>query len=448
MYDVHQQWQEPQEEPSLVQVSVFPRCEAVDRLFAVVYLLVGYVFVCVMSSYEYERNLALFTVFYAVVVLVYLWGKEIRPPKESWFWLAVMLAVGIPYAFWSVMELLQFLALLAAAAYWTLSASGRLLRDGKTSEWVFFDGWNALVLVPFWNFGSQIHALASRRPGEEGKEKPRTGQVGGIFLGILITIPALLIILPLLISADAGFQSLMGELLSCMGASLTGVFWRMIFALPVSLYLFGLIFGGIHGRHTDHFQEEKLTASAKAVRIMPDTAVCTALTVICLVYCLFIGLQGSYLFSAFAGRIPEELTYSEYARRGFFELCRICLWNLIFTGCAGGFARSSRREHKGLGGLILLLSVLTLLLLATAVSKMGMYISVYGLTVNRILPLFFMLWMVIVFVCVLLRQWKTFPAVRVCVMAGAVIFCLMCVFPIEQWAESYNIWARMRGLIV
>ena len=92
--------------------------------------------------------------------------------------------------------------------------------------------------------------------------------------------------------------------------------------------------------------------------------------------------------------------------------------------------------------------MLTRLLIVTAVSKMGMYIDVYGLTVLRILPLIFMLWMGVVFVCIIIRQKKEFPMVRICVMAGAVMFCLICVCPIEQWADLYNDWAFARGLIV
>lgn len=437
-----------QEQQLSENVSAFPKFESIDRMFAVIYLLVGYLFISVFSSFEIERNLSLFTIFYAAVVLIYLWGKEIRPPKESWFWLAVMLAVGVPYGFWSVMYLFQILALTAVAAYWTLSVSGRLLKGGRTSEWVFFDGWNALAAVPFCNFGSQLRVLFGREPGEEGEQKTSMGKAGGICLGILITVPVLVIILPLLVSADAGFQSLMGDLAYYTSANLTEIFVRMIFAIPVSFYLYGLVFGGFYGRHTDHFQEDKLKAAAKSVRKVPDTAICTVLTAMCLIYCLFIGLQGSYLFSAFAGKLPPDFTYSEYARRGFFELCEIGVWNLIFAGCAGAFSKSSRREQKGLGGLMTLLAVLTLLLLVTAVSKMGMYIRVYGLTVNRILPLVFMLWMGIVFVCMILGQWKTFPAVRFCVMTGAVMFCLLCIFPIEYWTELYNVWARTQGLIV
>ena len=48
-------------------------------------------------------------------------------------------------------------------------------------------------------------------------------------------------------------------------------------------------------------------------------------------------------------------------------------------------------ENKGLRILNVVLSVLTLLLIVTAMSKLVMYIDVYGLTVNRILPQTFMI---------------------------------------------------------
>ncbi|MCI8584754.1 MAG: DUF4173 domain-containing protein [Lachnospiraceae bacterium] len=432
---------------SEISAPIFPKYESVDRLVAAVYLLVGYLFIYVFSSYEFERNLALFTVCYGVVVLLCLYGKGIRPAKESWFWLAVMLAIGIPYAFWSVLYILQVLALMAVAAYWTLCACGRLLEKDRTSQWVFFDGWNALVTVPFCNFGCQLRVLFHSSVREEAQNN-HSGRISGIALGIVLALPLLVIILPLLSSADAGFQHLAGNLASYITEHLLTIFLRMLFAIPVSLYLFGLIFGGIYGRNTDRIHVENLVKMGKGIKMIPDTAVCTALTVICLVYCLFIGLQGQYLFSAFAGIRPEGLTYAEYARRGFFELCQIGLWNLVFVSLAGGFAKTDPKEHGGLRFLITLLSVLTLLLIVTAVSKMGMYIDVYGLTVLRILPLIFMLWMGVVFACIIIRQKKEFPMVRICVMAGAVMFCLICVCPIEQWADLYNDWAFARGLIV
>ncbi len=432
-----------------VSAPIFTKYDSIDRIFAVVFFAVGYGFIYTFSSIGFEKNIAIFTVFYAAVVLVYFLGKEIRPPKESWFWLGVLLAIGISYAFWSVLYLFQILALMAVAAYWTLSASGRLLEEKKTSKWIFFDVCNSIAVVPFCNFLCQIRALfGNRRTEDEDKEKSTGGMGRAVLLGMVIALPLLFIILPLLSSADAGFEYLIGNAADFIEEHLLSTFFRLLFALPVSAYLYGLAFGGISGKNTRRFQITKLQETEKQVRCVPDAAICTALAIFCLVYVLFIGLQGTYLFSAFAGNIPQNFTYAEYARRGFFELCLIGLWNLVILWSAGKFSRTNHREHKGLSLLTVLLSVLTLFLIATAVSKLGMYISVYGLTVNRIIPMVFLIWMTLVFVCIILSRKYEIRIVRICVMAGAVLFCLLCIFPIENWCESYNYWARFHGYIV
>lgn len=419
--------------------------EIVDKIFAALYFLVAYAFVCVFTVSTMTWDLSVFTLFYVLIVLMYLWAKNICPPKESWFWLAVVLAIGLPIAFWSVLYVFQILALMAAAAYWTLSASGRLLLGGKTSQWIFFDGWNAFAAVPFGNFGSQIRVLLDRQQenGQEKKERP----ILAMLLGLALAVPALVIILPLLSNADAGFEHLLGGVAQYIKDHLLFVLLRAVFAIPVAFYLYGLIFGGITGEKTDMIHVEQLKEAGLKIKRVPYVAACTVLTVICLVYVLFIGIQGNYLFAAFAGKLPMEFTYAEYARRGFFELCQIGMWNLLLLGGVQLFAHEGQ-EKKALGYLKLLLSMLTLLLILTAVSKLGMYIRVYGLTVNRVIPMVFLIWMVLVFAALMIRQRTKKPVARFCIMAGAVLFCTLCVFPVERWVESYNAWARMCGYIL
>lgn len=421
----------------------------IDRIFALVYLAVGYGFIYTFSSMNFEKHIAIFTVFYAATVLFYLFTKNIKPAKESWFWFVVLIAIGISYAFWSVMAVLQIMALIAVAAYWTLSASGRLLDKKKTSKWVFFDGCNSIAVVPFCNFLCQPKVLFRINSTEnEGEEESMRGNIRAILFGIAITFPILIIILPLLSKADAGFEHLAGNAVVFVVEHFMSIFIRLIFALPVSAYLYGLIFGGISGRNTERFQIKNLQDAFKRARCIPDVAVCTALVIFGLIYVLFIGLQVTYLFSAFTGNIPQDFTYAEYARRGFFELCYISLCNLGILWSAGAFSKTERGEHKGISLLTVFLSILTLFLVVTAVSKLVMYISVYGLTVNRIIPMMFLIWIVLVFVCIILSQKYKIHTVRICVIAGAVLFCLLCIFPIEDCCESYNHWARLQGYII
>ena len=142
-----------------------------DRTFAWIYLLVGYGFIHTFFNENFGRNLAIFTALYVVVVLAYNLGKGKKLTTESVFWACVVIGIGVPGAFWSIMPFLQVLALIVAAAYWTLTASGRLLEEGKTSRWIFFDLWNAGIFVPFSNFGCQLRVLLGGERAGTGTEE-------------------------------------------------------------------------------------------------------------------------------------------------------------------------------------------------------------------------------------------------------------------------------------
>lgn len=419
-----------------------------DWLFAVIYLLMGYGFIRTFNSIAFARCLTVFTAAYAVTVYAYLWSKGKKPTKKSCFWMAVMLGIGIPYAFWSAMPVLQVFVLIFVAAYWTLSVSGKLLEKGQTSQWVVFDLWNAVAAVPFSNFLCQLCVIVKGIQHKEKEEKRKGKIVQGIFLGILIAVPVLMVIIPLLSSADKGFARIMMSWTKYLTDHFSFNLMQILLSLPVSAYLFGLIYGGIHERNTDRIDKEKIKEFGRECRIVPDVAIYTAEGIVSMVYFLFIFLQGTYLFSAFGGIRPAGFTYAEYARKGFFELCAVAAFNLVILLAAGMLSKTEKEKNPGLRFLNVLISVLTLLLIATAMSKMVMYIQVYGLTVKRILTVVFMLWMILVFIAEIIRQWKVFPMVRICVLTGAVLFVLLCVLPVEHWICYYNLWARSLGLIV
>lgn len=422
-----------------------------DRIYAALYFLVGYGFIYTFSSGKFGRNLAIFTAAYIAAVLSYHLKKGKKLTTESVFWAAVVAGIGIPGAFWSIMPFLQVLALMAAAAYWTLAASGSLLGEGKTSQWIFFDLWNAGIFVPFSNFGCQLRVLLGRETQEASEgatPQIRRGKyAAGVVCGLVLTAPVLMIVLPLLSSADAGFEAALNNLGFYLSEHFLVTFLRIMFSLPVSAYLFGLAYGGINGRGTGHIHKEKVRQAGQRARLLPDLAFYIVLGIVCLVYLAFIWMQARYLFSAFAGIRPEAFTYAEYARRGFFELCSISVCNLFFLLCAGLFSERRAEENPGLRAANTALSAFTLLLIATAMSKLGMYIDVYGLTVNRILPMVFMIWMAVVYAAFIIRQKVRFPMVKICIMTGAVLFVLLCVIPVEDCVYAYNVWARSLGLI-
>lgn len=402
-----------------------------DYLFAWIYLLIGYGFVFTVLSGDYDRRLAVYTILYIAVVMLYVMGKGVRPGRESYFWMCILLGTAVPFAFWSVMPFIQTIAVILLAAYWTLHVTGSLLDGFRTSQWVAMDCINALLVVPFANFTCLFTALCGGG-GEEEKEHKNGGRIGAVLLGLVIAVPLFMVALPLLSSADAGFQSLAARGVSYVQEHFLLTIIRMILSVPVTAYLFGLIYGGLHKRNTGHIEKESILKAGRAVRLISNVTVCTAVLAVCAVYFLFMIIQGKYLFSAFTGTMPQNFTYAEYARRGFFELCGIAVFNLMILFGANLFSKAERYKSSFLRAVNILLAVLTLLLIITAMSKMIMYIGVFGLTVKRILTMAFMIWLTIVFSFVIVWQKREFPIVRICVMAGAVIFCLMCVLPVER----------------
>lgn len=408
--------------------------DGIDKGFALIYLLIGYGLVYVFSSFpHFNRNIALYTLAYVIGVLAYVFARKQKPAGESFFWLAILLGVGVPYGFWSVMRFVQILALIVVAGYWTLSVTGVLLKDNKSSEWIMADLWNAFIIIPFYNFACQFRVLKSAIRNSRSGNK-----VISACLGLCIAIPVLAVVLPLLSNADRGFHQLLVESGYYFYRHLFANILRFVLSLPISAYMFGLIYGCLRHRNTDHFHMEDISKTMQKTRCIPDTAIHTAIILVCISYGLFIGLQSSYLFSAFAGIRPEYFTYAEYARQGFFELCIIAVINVLIILGANTFSKTQKSHNRILRFINITLSVLTLLLIATAMSKMFLYISVYGLTVKRILTSVFMIWLTTVFLLTIIWQWKRIPIIRFAIIVGAILFCILCVLPVQQYITDFN----------
>lgn len=410
--------------------------DSTDFWFAVIYTVVGYSLAYLFSSDGFGWKFSVFTAVYALAALSYLFRKKKKIPKESWFWLAMMLGSGLPYGFYTAMPVFQVLGTAVLAAYWTLAAGGCLLENDRTSQWAAADFWNGIWRIPFGNFACYFHVLAGG--GEKTSQKAGVRKLGAILCGFLLAIPVLLVVLPLLSSADDNFSRLLTGFMDNFSENVLSFVLRAVFSLPVTAYLFGLAYGCVHRRKTDRIRREAVRRTGDRVRMVPDAAVYTALLTISVCYVLFMVLQGQYLFSAFAGIRPEMYTYSEYARKGFFELCGVAAVNLAVLLAANLFTKTDREYNRTLRWLNLLISVLTLLLIGTAASKMVLYISAYGLTIRRIQTMVFMGWLAVVFLLWCAGQREKLPMIRTAVMSGAGLYVLLCVLPLEEIVTVVN----------
>ena len=403
-----------------------------DHVFAGLYVILGILMWNCLCMENFARGLSMFSILYIITVLAYAGLKKFSITGEKIFWTLILLGISLPYGFYSVFDFGQTLMIFLVAAYWTLVITEGLLWKGQTSSWILLDGWNGLIALPILNFLCQIRLIF--QIFSEKREEKKDWRM--VLLGILISIPALLVIIPILAQADTEFRSLVDTILDALGEDFRILIWRGIVGILLGAFMFGTLYGGVYKRHVKEeecirFHEE----SGRVFRFVPDIAVLTFGIIVSAVYVLFIGLQARYLFSAFFGILPEAYTYAQYARQGFFELCVIALLNASFLIAMNGCAKTPRRKNRGLLLENGILGALTLLLLTTAASKLGMYIVAYGFTVKRCTSSIFLIWLFLVFILVLIYQKKNIPLVRWSVFAGAVFFTLLCVLPVEQIVE-------------
>ena len=420
-----------------------------DSYFALFAFVLGFIFVrWVLFSWQ-GWGVTLFTLAFCGSVTWYLVKKGVPIARDGWLWLAVVILLGLSFSLWSNNGLAPWhgLLLFGSAVYWILSATG-LLVLGKTSNLIILDSYNALLVIPFGNFGCQYKGLAfiANHKRARGKE------IFSIALGLLLTFIVASIVLPLLMQADSGgFAKIINGIIAGfhgIGKGFWETFWELILAIPIAAYMFGLVAGSAHKRGTDLFKKDSTLQMVSALRVLPMTTVYILLGLLCTLYIVFIGSQLPYFFSAFVGQRPEGWQiYSEYARSGFFELCTIAFINLMVLTVANIMSRKQSRNSMGLKILNSLLAILTIVLIAPAFSKMALYIGAYGLSMRRLLPCVFMIFMAVICGGVIALQKWSFSITRLAVGAGIVMFCTLCLLNPDSLVARYNADRYLAGTL-
>jgi len=420
-----------------------------DGIFALFAFVLGFLFARWVLSAWQGWGVTFFTLLYFASVTLYFRKKGVLMPRTAWFWLAAVVLIGLSYSLWNNngLEPWRNLFLFCGAVYWVISATGIPIL-GKTSNWMILDGINGVLAIPFRNFVCQYKSLSYLGR----KKRTAGGQVLSIALGILFALLVVGIVLPLLMKADSGGFSRITkgimEYLEVMQKNAGDFILQSILAVPIAAYLFGLVAGSVHQRGCDTFKKEDIQNTVSALRILPSVTVYIVLGSVCALYVVFIGTQLPYFFSGFAGLRPAGWQiFSEYARSGFFELCQIAAINLSLLAAANILCKKPRQNSIALKIFNIVLALLTLLLIATALSKMIMYIDVYGLSVRRLLPCVFMIFLAIICGAVATLQKWQFSILRLAAVVGTVLLCVLCLMGPDGFVARYNADRYMEGTL-
>jgi hypothetical protein len=113
----------------------------------------------------------------------------------------------------------------------------------------------------------------------------------------------------------------------------------------------------------------------------------------------FVAVQLGYLFGGANVMSAVGLTYAEYAREGFAQLMAAAALTLAVVAAAARWAR--RENDRVLRVLLGALCLLTLVVLASALTRLGLYVDAYGMTRARMTAQAAILWLGALFAVVI-----------------------------------------------
>ena len=326
-------------------------------LAAWLFLGLGYFFCCAFPMSKKPLLAVLFLIALYVLSFLLLRGRARLGLVQKLVLLSAALAL-LPPLLWADTgnAFLCVLYALTAYAYLLYAASGNCLEEGL-SELLGADLVRALFVFPFPSLGRIFPALASREKKGAGKLLLK------ILLGLLLAVAPTAAALSLL-SYDSGFRSIVDGLFRFRGEDVLVQFLRLLFTLPVAMYFFGLYASSALRASTRDAAAEKARARKERRHFVPLVTAAAAVIPLLLVYIIYFVSQWAYYTSAFTGVLPENLSYAEYARGGFFQLCAVSCINFLAVIC---LSRYVRREGEGLRrALCVILACFTLVLIATA----------------------------------------------------------------------------------
>lgn len=266
---------------------------------------------------------------------------------------------------------------------------------------------------------------------------PMVKKSGAVLLGLVVAVPVLVILIPLLISADAAFEGLF----QCLPEfNLDEGIATVIYGSGIACLIYTQ---GISLRH----REKGDAPSPVMKRFISHLTVNTVLGAVCVVYVVYLISQLAYFVGGFSGILPEEFTMAEYARRGFFEMAWICAIDLGLMALAVGLVQKNQgKAPLSTRILCLFIGVVTVFLVATASAKMFLYIGSYGLTRLRLLTEVIMVYLAIA--TVMVSVWLFRPKLRymqVLLITALIIGAAVLWVDVDTVVASYNVSAYQAG---
>lgn len=275
-------------------------------------------------------------------------------------------------------------------------------------------GWIGYIATPFVDGKNEFTK-------KKHVDKRNQQTTKSIIVGLFISMMLLIIVLPLLLSSDIVFTSFFNRAFSILSIR------NLDIETPILMLVFFLVgyiccysfFKMLCKSNFNKREEIRIEQSNPIIGITINSV----LTFVYGSYCL---VQILYLFIGLENGLPIGVTYSEYARSGFWELLFVSLINFFLVViCTYVF-----KENKMLKILLIIISGCTFIMIGSSAYRMILYVKQYHLTFLRVLVLWFLIVEAIFMIGVILSIFKRqFPLFRYIVLA------IMCCYIVLNYAR-------------
>lgn len=324
--------------------------------------------------------------FFIIALNLYLYflrEQQSKTVQSGLFFSVVSSIFALLYAY-RASSIVQTISLVTAVA--TLGIAGYLYKSEARFSYT-----EKIILYPLFLFFRSIAAIGEVfKTGQsliDGK-KQDTSTTQSVLRGLLFAVPLVLILMGILNSADPIFNTVLVKFFSQIGE-------RSLISLGV--FLVGLLLAFAKLRVTSESVEAEVQAKESTVELS------VVIGSIGVVFATFILVQVKYLFSSIDERGLAELgissiTYSEYVRKGFFELIAAALVAssvlvFILKYLRNIVVTQSVRILQYTGAVV---SFETLVILASAAKRLSLYAEAHGLTRARIFGFVFLVWLAVI----------------------------------------------------
>lgn len=268
--------------------------------------------------------------------------------------------------------------------------------------------------------------------------------LGAVLRGLLLALPILIVFGVLLASADVVFGDLVEGLFSWVEienwSSLISQLLIIAAFTWVCMMAFKLlVFGALIERFRTREASEPAAQTQTGFRLgMIEAGI--VLGSVDVLFLMFVIIQARYLFGGEANITAQGYTYSEYARRGFFELLAVSLMTMGLVILLQAFTRRSSRQRENLfRALTLGMIGLTFVILVAAFQRLNLYEEAYGFTRLRVMTQVFMVWLALLFGVLILELlgWRFFW--KACVLMGIGFAATLNLMNLDAFIAAHNI---------